>query len=95
MLQTEYIGLCKICANKAACVFTRDMIRPVIYCEEFQLEIAASAQSPLNENPQKAIQKHAEAQDKAQGLCCDCENRQTCGLVSNTEGGIWYCEEYR
>lgn len=95
MLQTEYIGLCKICANKAACVFTRGMTRPVIYCEEFQLEIFTPAQSPQKDISKKAKQNHGDAHDKGQGLCCDCENRHTCGLVSNAEGGIWYCEEYR
>jgi hypothetical protein len=27
------------------------------------------------------------------GLCCNCENNETC-QIPKTEGGVWHCEEY-
>jgi hypothetical protein len=32
--------------------------------------------------------------DTTMGLCCNCENRDSCTL-QDSPGGIWHCEEYR
>jgi hypothetical protein len=95
MLQPDYLGLCKICANNAVCIFTRGMMRSVVYCEEFQLQMPYPGPSVQNGLSNPASNSPLDSSELSQGLCCDCETRHSCGLTGKSEGGIWYCEEYR
>jgi hypothetical protein len=95
MPQTVHLGLCSSCRHNAVCVFTRNKKCSPVYCEEFQLEISGAVHLPQNDDSKTSGAPDGEALALHQGLCCDCENRHTCGLISTPEGGVWYCEEYR
>lgn len=43
--------------------------------------------------PQAARQDNVHS-SRLEGLCVNCELRGTC-IFSRSEGGVWYCEEYR
>jgi hypothetical protein len=101
MAQPDYLGLCRSCMHRKDCVFTRGMTHAVVFCEEFQIALPAPGPAFLNVSNlsegclNDAGDPNHEAVALHQGLCCDCENRHACGLMSTPEGGIWYCEEYR
>jgi hypothetical protein len=93
MAKNEYPGLCSICLHREACIFTKGKQSSVLFCEEFQIESVPAgafyrpeAAGDANTGKPLALEE---------GLCCDCKSRRECGLMSKTEGGIWYCEEYR
>lgn len=89
-------GLCGSCMHAATCVFIGNVKRPVYYCEEFRVErppAAGAVRENFFQNEKVAYEKQED--DLNQGLCCDCENRNVCGLSVKPEGGVWYCEEYR
>ncbi len=105
MAQPDYLGLCRNCKHSTACLYLKGMQQSVVFCEEFQIALPASG--PVFANVSNDIlddaagstaeadaDAEAEALDLELGLCCDCENRHACSLMT-PEGGVWYCEEYR
>ncbi len=100
MFQAEYLGLCRSCMHSEVCVLSREMNRSPVYCEEFQPEIFSAGQLSRKgffKDSSRTFSDNANLlnRDLHQGLCCDCENRHTCNLISAQEGGVWYCEEYQ
>jgi hypothetical protein len=80
--------ICPTCNNIKTCKHRKDTTRPVFFCEEFD-DSSAPAQHVIvagTSNPEKHV-------DITMGLCCDCDNRNSCKLA-RVPGGIWHCEEY-
>jgi len=85
----QSLGLCSTCNSSAICTRRADMKLPVLFCEEFD------DSAPLRANRRKvpASSEEDAALDTAMGLCCNCENRDSCTL-RHSPGGVWHCEEY-
>ena len=83
-------GLCMTCNSGSVCTRRVGIKLPVLFCEEFDdsaLEKVESKPVPVPENRETLP-------DTSLGLCCDCENRDSCTL-QDSPGGVWHCEEYR
>jgi len=88
---SEYRDLCSTCNYGPACGNHSIPEKPVFYCEEFDTYVPVKPKKkPV---PASAATKMTDS-DKYKGLCCNCENRETC-VFPKCEGGIWHCEEYR
>ncbi len=100
--EKEYVGLCSSCKSASTCTYTKDPMRPVLQCEEFDgyeprsVGIISRDSLPLNELANPPLISSAEEKDsgKYKGLCSICEDRETCTFLK-PEGGVWHCEEYR
>lgn len=84
------ISLCFNCKNAPDCTYQKDPNKPLLYCEEFEIEELPDRKIP--QTPADLGQEKDVLEFK--GLCSDCDNRKTCGFPK-PEGGIWHCEEYR
>ncbi|MGA2992725.1 MAG: hypothetical protein ABSD88_19825 [Candidatus Korobacteraceae bacterium] len=83
---TLYRGICSNCENLETCSYPSP-ISETWFCEEYSV---APAKKELRVLPDQ-VEKPGNAK---MGLCMNCEDRETCPL-SKTEGGIWFCNEYR
>ncbi len=87
----QSLGLCSTCNSQAICTRRNGITLPILFCEDFDdstpLDIAGGAR------PIIAGEKTAVDVDAAMGLCCNCGNRESCG-IRPVEGGVWHCEEY-
>ena len=92
----RYLGLCSSCKNASSCTFRREADKPVLYCEEFEIEEASFIKTPAKKQLPAAGSAGATEKDSSKfiGLCSDCENRRTC-IFPKPEGGVWHCEEYQ
>jgi len=83
-------GLCASCEHVPTCTYAKDVIRPVLQCDEYApAATAAHGRARMAQPP---------AQDSGQseqplGLCRTCAGRDTC-TFTRPEGGVWRCEEY-
>ena len=93
-----YRGLCSTCDMASTCTFPRDPERPIMHCDELDsyqadtvtpeelLRAEPARREAVAETKQKELGKY-------QGLCVNCENRETC-TFPKAEGGVWHCDEY-
>jgi len=88
------LGLCMTCNNASDCMFKQLPNQPVLYCEEFEIDSAPSVETDEQITPAPFSFDAEKESLKSMGLCCNCENRETCGFPK-PEGGVWHCEEYR
>ena len=86
----EYRGLCMTCGNSDTCTMPRNLRRPVFHCEWFAVGGLAAAEG---EPPQGAAVPQ-ETPDTAMGICCTCDDRNTC-VFPKARRGVVSCEEYR
>jgi len=92
----EYLSLCSSCKNAGDCIFQKDLQKPTLYCEEFEIDTGPSVKTAGKEMPSQTTSVDAEQKDSGKfiGLCSNCDNRRTCAFPK-PEGGVWHCEEYR
>jgi hypothetical protein len=92
----KYRGLCSTCKNAPGCTFPRDSQKPVLNCEEFEVDTCPSVETTREEKSASSAPVDVEDEDsnKFIGLCSNCDNRRTC-VFPKPEGGVWHCEEYR
>jgi hypothetical protein len=91
-------GLCSTCNNALSC-FHRARRGPALFCELFddhvRPELGANRRkvspSPI---PSAVLEAKDDDISKYEGLCVNCENRQTCAHPKPA-GGVWHCENYR
>lgn len=77
------------CAREAGCTIPDELGKPMLSCAWFEsLEgvFPGGAANPADGSEDRP--------NRLDGLCCDCENRESC-VFRRREGGIWHCEEYR
>ena len=88
-------SLCSNCRNFGDCAFHKGHQEPVLYCEEFEINISPSAKIAGKEKSSPTAPVEAKDDSgKFIGLCSNCDNRRTC-TFPKPEGGIWHCEDYR
>jgi len=92
----KYRDLCSTCKNILKCTFQRDSQKPVLNCEEFEVEACPSVKTAGEEKSPVTTSVNPENEDagKFMGLCSNCDNRKTC-VFPKSQGGIWHCEEYQ
>ena len=88
------LGLCSTCNSIDTCTGRATWVGPVHHCEEF--DDAETQQKKPNLKavpPQAAEVDESAAAGARQGLCVNCEHRDSCSFPV-VEGGVWHCEEY-
>ncbi len=92
----QYDGLCSTCKFSLNCMFRKNPLTSVHFCEEYQqadpsqiCEVKRSA--PVN-NMAGSLINHSS--NKIMGLCSNCRNRSNCSFPK-PESGVWHCEEYQ
>ncbi|UCF06265.1 MAG: hypothetical protein JSV33_04355 [bacterium] len=95
------IGLCINCKHYPECTFCGSPGKPKQFCEEFECMGASCSESGADmavvrdEPVVPSREPDTIGQDiKLMGLCVNCEYRESC-CHTKTNGGIWFCEEYR
>lgn len=93
-------GLCSTCKFSDDCMFAKNQIESVYYCEEYQTADAThkvrkaiifpgTGRAPRH-NPNSLTNK---SPHHAMGLCSNCIHRKVCSFLKPA-GGVWHCEEY-
>lgn len=83
-------GLCMTCNSGPTCTRRKGMRLPVVFCEEFDDWMPLD----MKNEPAPVTAEEQIFPGTTMGLCCNCENRDSCAL-RRTPGGVWHCEEYR
>lgn len=81
-------SMCIRCARAAACTIPVDAGEPVLACARFE---GMDSSSPASASATRIVYEIAPS--RVEGLCGDCENRESC-VFRRREGGTWHCEEY-
>jgi hypothetical protein len=83
-------GLCMTCNNDSTCTRRKGVKLPVLFCEEFDGWMPRD----MDNGPAPVFEDEVTDPDTTMGLCCNCENRDSC-VLQDSPGGVWHCEEYR
>jgi hypothetical protein len=84
-------GLCINCINNHNCSYQANQTKPVVFCEEFSCTDSLKSEKKLArdiENNRYPIEP------LPSGICCNCDNVETCGLQKSDEP-VLNCEEYK
>jgi hypothetical protein len=87
----EFLDLCGICVSGPGCMNRGTRIKPKLFCEQFEVELAPEPAWEDADPP--ARPENTIADGPLRGLCCNCDNRSHC-TITKPEGDIWHCEEY-
>jgi hypothetical protein len=83
-------GLCINCINKGNCTYQLNQTKPIIFCEEFSCaDEFGSENKPVCDHENE----HCSMAPLPQGICCSCDNLETCCLQRSGEI-VFDCEEY-
>jgi len=93
MSDSKRFSLCTSCKNIPECSLLNESNRPVLYCEQFQIESPPQVKVVVRESLPSSSDSDATEQTGYKGLCCDCVKREDCCL-NTIEEGVWHCEEY-
>ena len=98
MGDAELKDLCSTCVHEPTCVRRAGQSGPIWFCEEFDDSQPGSKAGQLSASLKpktSAGDGHREVNigNGAQGLCCNCKNRDTC-TYPRPNGGVWHCEDY-
>jgi len=95
------VGLCVNCSNNATCAFCGSQEHPKYFCEEYECMGASCGKAEpeiavVRSKPTTVSEAFAGESGPCNylGLCVNCENKESC-CHTTTEGGVWFCEEYR
>lgn len=93
-------GLCSTCTFSSDCMFSKDHLESVHYCEEYQTGDAAQQTGKIRFSPgtggspkRNPISLTNKSPQQAMGLCSNCMHRKVCSFPKPA-GGVWHCEEY-
>ncbi|HEX9916780.1 MAG TPA: hypothetical protein VGB16_03505 [candidate division Zixibacteria bacterium] len=91
----EYAGLCLTCVNASGCIYIKNQKSVVLECEDFEGYTNSPMRATINDVLSKVSSDASKADfGKYEGLCVNCEIRETCEFPKS-EGGVWHCEEYQ
>ncbi|MCJ7508987.1 MAG: hypothetical protein MUO85_09730 [candidate division Zixibacteria bacterium] len=95
LTKPEHTGLCMTCVNAPGCIYIKNQKSVVLQCEEFEGYTNSPMRATINDVLSKITSDASRADFvKYEGLCVNCEIRETCEFPKS-EGGIWHCEEYQ
>jgi len=87
-----YRDLCSTCNHAEACGDHSTPENPIFFCEQFDAFAAVAPSDHAAPSPGLAATRAVGNRDE--GLCMNCEDRDTC-RTPRPQGGVWHCEEYR
>lgn len=92
----KYRAICSTCKNAAGCTFPKNPAKPVLRCEEFEVDTCPPVETSRVERSPATASVDIEAEDSVKflGLCSNCDNLRTC-TFPKPAGGVWHCEEYK
>ena len=88
----ESEGLCMTCNHAGSCAYLAVTEGPIWRCEEFDDSGPVEASTAARTRPARPGAA-PEAPRGPRGLCCNCDNRSSCGFTE-TQEEILFCEEY-
>ena len=96
--QLVYNDLCMTCNEAPTCFQRKIHGKPVWYCEQFDDYVPQKAKvsytiDTTQSSKQSQLKVDKEKLNGLKGLCCNCENRETC-TYPKSNGGVWNCEDY-
>jgi len=86
-----YRDLCSTCRHDSACGSRSTPERPILFCELFEVLVPVWTPPAIAAPLAGAASEQGGVEHK--GLCMNCENRESC-TTSQSQGGVWHCEEY-
>jgi hypothetical protein len=90
-------GLCMTCNQAGFCSYLARTEGPIWRCEEFDdsgpAGVGLAEVVVASAREQAAPRLPPDREERARGLCCNCDHRSTCRLPG-AEVGVWFCEEY-
>lgn len=95
----QFHGICSTCNDASICKNSGNSTHPVWHCEQFN-DYTPPVIDSLDKNvifdgnSQISSKSEEVCSEKYKGLCMNCDNRETC-INSETDGGIWHCEDYK
>lgn len=96
-LTVQHRGLCLTCAKYPTCVYAKNPLRPVLFCDEFEGYEDFQPQPVRIISSSRPVSRDTKDQEDNSlpllGLCRICERRHEC-TYPKPEGGVWHCEEY-
>jgi len=96
----EYIlndGLCSTCKFSSSCMFRKDYLESVHFCEEYEQADASQQIARAKVSPGLLASEDLDstrAPKPIMGLCSNCIHRESCSFPK-PESGVWHCEEYQ
>ena len=87
----EYSGLCANCIHAAECGYRIKHTKPILFCEEFEYKKGEPSKKSL---PKYKSDKIDEENNKYNGLCANCENREICP-PNKVKSNVTFCEDYK
>ena len=87
----ESEGLCMTCNHAGSCGYLAGTEGPIWRCEEFD-DSGPVGESTMRARPPRSHVKPAVPRGP-RGLCCNCDNRSSCGFT-DTQEEVVFCEEY-
>lgn len=90
----ELKGLCLTCNHSEICAACKETHDPVWYCEEFDDHVTATEARDSNKAHRVRPETEAKPNGASEGLCGNCDTRETCCNRTALSGPIWYCEQY-
>jgi hypothetical protein len=88
--QVTVQGLCSTCNHLPVCYYRLERGPVIWYCEQFDDFVP---QNPRAATVSPADNVAPKSGERFQGLCVNCERRETC-IHAKRLGGVWHCEEY-
>ncbi len=90
----ESEGLCMTCNHAGFCGYLARTEGPIWRCEEFDDSGPVEASSETRPHPPRPrVDPLPNSLRGPQGLCCNCDNRSSCGF-SESQEEVVFCEEY-
>ena len=99
--QAKSTDICQTCIHVSECAHyqhCQNQGKTIFHCENFdnQPVLHAVVNKTLHEAEQGDESSKISisyVRGRMNGLCINCENRDSCGFPIR-EGGVWHCEEY-
>jgi len=85
----EHKGICALCVHADYCTFPGSINKSITYCDEWE----GYETKPRYSKAKKVIKPYKK-EEKYQGLCRYCAQRESCTYPKN-DGGVWVCDDYR
>ena len=90
----ELKGLCVTCNHSEACAACKENREPVWFCEEFDDHVAPTEARDSNKAHHVRSDAEVKPNGASEGLCGNCDTRETCCNRTALAGPVWFCEQY-
>ena len=87
--------LCTTCNEAKLCLGRTNLIRPVLFCENFDcyMPVETATAGAIAPGRTEYVAPHFADSKADDGICTNCEERGLCA-PSRRGDTVWFCEEY-